>query len=69
MTEPRDLPLKLAKEFLNLRRKYGTATGRADWDIFQDVLNEAIGELTKGSLPNVDAPMGRKDEPIFPGEP
>ncbi len=67
MTEPRDLPLKLAKEFLNLRQKYGTVIGRADWDIFQDVLNDAIGELTKGSLPNVSTPTGRKDEPILPG--
>lgn len=62
MTDPRDLPLKLAKEFLNLRRKYGTPTGRADWDIFQDVLNEVIRELNKGSLPNVSTPAGRKDE-------
>lgn len=45
MTEPRDLPLKLAKEFLNLRQKYGTPTGRADWDIFQDLLNQVIDTL------------------------
>jgi len=43
----RDLPLRLAKEFLTLRQKYATPTGRADWDIFQQYLNEAVEVITK----------------------